>query len=63
VNFDAYKKVAREILASDAGSRLLRLDCMNPVKALAAMRAAVPPSLPRASAADLEAAWRTRWGL
>jgi hypothetical protein len=63
VNFEAYKKVARGILASEEGTRLLRLDCMNPVKALAAMRAALPTSLPRASLADLEAAWRTRWGL
>jgi hypothetical protein len=63
MNFDAYKKVARGILASEEGTRLLRLDCMNPVKALAAMRAGLPTSLPRASLADLETAWRTRWGL
>lgn len=63
MNFDAYKQVARGILASEEGPRLLRLDCMNPVKALAAMRAPLPTSVPRASVADLEAAWRTRWGL
>jgi histidinol-phosphate/aromatic aminotransferase/cobyric acid decarboxylase-like protein len=63
VNFEAYKKLARGILASEAGARLLRLDCMNPVKALAAMKVARPASVPRASLADLELAWRTRWGL
>jgi hypothetical protein len=63
MNFEAYKNVARGILASEQGARLLRLDCMNPVKALSAMRARLPTSLPRASVADLEAAWRTRWGL
>jgi hypothetical protein len=63
VNFETYKEVARGILASERGTRLLRLDCMNPVKALAAMRPTAPASLARASLADLEAAWRTRWGL
>src|SRR6266496_3952999 len=30
MNFQAYKEVARGILASEAGPRLVRLDCMNP---------------------------------
>jgi aspartate/methionine/tyrosine aminotransferase len=63
MNFEAYKKVARGILASEEGTRLLRLDCMNPVKALATMKAAVPRHLPSASVAELETAWRARWGL
>ena len=63
MNFEVYKKVAREVLASETGSRLLRLDCMNPVKALAAMRTAVPASLACTSVSDLEATWRRRWDL
>jgi histidinol-phosphate/aromatic aminotransferase/cobyric acid decarboxylase-like protein len=63
VNFQAYKEVARGILASEAGARLVRLDCMNPVKALAVMRPTFRTSPTRASVRDLEAAWRARWGL
>ena len=63
MNFKTYKEVARDILASERGARLLRLDCMNPVKALAAMGPTLPSSLAPASVRDLEAAWRTRWGL
>ena len=63
MNFQAYKDLARGILASERGPRLLRLDCMNPVKALAAMRPALPAHLPRVSTRDLESSWRTRWGL
>ena len=63
MNFQAYKAVARGILASEAGARLMRLDCMNPVKALAAMRPTLRASPTRASVRDLEAAWRARWGL
>lgn len=63
MNFHAYKTLARDILASERGRGLLRLDCMNPVKALAALKPA-PPSRPRpASARDLEVAWRARWDL
>jgi hypothetical protein len=63
MNFQSYKKVASGILASEAGAGLVRLDCMNPVKALAAMRPLLRTSPPRASVRDLEAAWRARWGL
>ena len=38
MNFQAYKTLARDILASERGRGLLRLDCMNPVKALAALK-------------------------
>ena len=63
MNFQAYKTLARDILASERGRGLLRLDCMNPVKALAALKPA-PPSRPRpASARDLEAVWRARWDI
>ena len=63
MNYLAYKSVARDLLASERGPRLLRLDCMNPVKALEAMRQAVPARLRPASPLHLEAAWRERWGL
>jgi histidinol-phosphate/aromatic aminotransferase/cobyric acid decarboxylase-like protein len=63
MNFDAYKQLARGILASEQGARLLRLDCMNPVKALAALRPALSTCVPLASIRDLELAWRARWGL
>jgi len=63
MNFQEYKEVARGILESEGGARLVRLDCMNPVKALAAMRPTLRSSSTRASVRDLEAAWRTRWGL
>jgi hypothetical protein len=63
MNFDAYKEVARSILASEAGARLVRLDCMNPVKALAGMRPSFATSTAPVSARDLEGAWRRRWRL
>jgi histidinol-phosphate/aromatic aminotransferase/cobyric acid decarboxylase-like protein len=63
MNFQAYKALARDILASERGPGLLRLDCMNPVKALAALRARPPERPPRASISDLDAAWRARWEL
>jgi hypothetical protein len=63
MNFEAYKKVARSILASERGTRLVRLDCMNPVKALAEMAPLAPASVVPASLRDLDAAWRARWGL
>lgn len=63
MNFDEYKHLARGVLASEQGRGLQRLDCMNPVKALAAMRPALPTSLAPASVSDLETAWRTRWDL
>jgi len=63
MNFQAYKEVARGILASEAGARLVRLDCMNPVKALAGMRPSFRMAPTPASVPDLEGAWRKRWGL
>jgi hypothetical protein len=63
VNFPLYKALARDILASERGARLLRLDCMNPVKALAAMRPALPERPRRSSTRELEASWRARWDL
>ena len=63
MNFQAYKDVARRVLASARGSQLLRLDCMNPAKALATMRPVLPPRLRRTSTRDLETSWRRRWGL
>src|SRR5262245_18603084 len=63
MNFHSYKEVARSILASEAGARLVRLDCMNPVKALAGMRPSFAMSPTSASARDLEDAWRRRWCL
>ncbi len=63
MNFKTYKEVARDILACERGARLVRLDCMNPVKALAGMRPTLPSSLAPGTARDLEAVWRMRWGL
>lgn len=63
MNFPAYKALAGDILASERGARLLRLDCMNPVKALAAMRPVLPERPRRSSTRELEAAWRARLGL
>jgi aspartate/methionine/tyrosine aminotransferase len=63
MNFKAYKEVARDILSSERGAGLLRLDCMNPAKALAAMRPAPPATLAAASVRELEAVWRSRWAL
>jgi hypothetical protein len=63
MNFQAYKDLARGILASAHGPQLVRLDCMNPVKALAAMRPVLPPRLRRTSTRELETSWRQRWGL
>jgi len=63
MNFQAYKDLARGILGSARGPQLVRLDCMNPAKALAAMRPLLPPRLRRTSTRDLETSWRLRWGL
>ncbi|HYI02533.1 hypothetical protein [Hyalangium sp.] len=58
MNFEAYKRFCRELLASEQGSRLVRLDCMNPPKALAALAPALPEEPPVRDARELERAWR-----
>jgi histidinol-phosphate/aromatic aminotransferase/cobyric acid decarboxylase-like protein len=63
MNFAAYKTVARDILASASGSKLLRLDCMNPVKALDSMRPALRGPARSASPRELEECWRSATGL
>jgi hypothetical protein len=63
MNFQAYKDLARDILASKRAPELVRLDCMNPVKALAAMRPVLARPGRRTSSRDLETSWRRRWGL
>ena len=42
MNYDAYKHFCRELLASERGARLVRLDCMNPAKALSTLAPALP---------------------
>ncbi|MFL5349538.1 MAG: hypothetical protein ACJ8AT_32465 [Hyalangium sp.] len=63
MNFDAYKRFCRELLASERGSRLVRLDCMNPPKALSALAPALPAQLPVREALELQRAWREAFGL
>jgi histidinol-phosphate/aromatic aminotransferase/cobyric acid decarboxylase-like protein len=63
MNFDEYKRFCRELLASERGSRLVRLDCMNPPKALAALAPALPEKPPVRDARELERAWREAFGL
>ncbi|MBN1209529.1 MAG: hypothetical protein JXB05_32055 [Myxococcaceae bacterium] len=63
MNFEAYKRFCRELLASERGARLVRLDCMNPPKALSAMAPALPADPPVRDARELERAWREAFGL
>jgi histidinol-phosphate/aromatic aminotransferase/cobyric acid decarboxylase-like protein len=63
VNFEAWKTLSRELLASERGARLLRLDCMNPAKALAELRPAVPERPRPSSTYEVEALWRARFEL
>ncbi|MDY7227224.1 hypothetical protein [Hyalangium rubrum] len=63
MNFEAYKRFCKELLASERGSRLVRLDCMNPPKALSALAPKLPESPPVREARELERAWREAFGL
>jgi histidinol-phosphate/aromatic aminotransferase/cobyric acid decarboxylase-like protein len=63
MNFETYKRFCRELLASERGARLVRLDCMNPPKALAALAPALPENAPVREAGDLERAWREAFTL
>lgn len=63
MNYDAYKSFCRELLASERGSRLVRLDCMNPAKALSALAPEVPPEPPVREARELEHVWREAFHL
>lgn len=58
MTYDDYKRWCREVLASERGSRLVRLDCMNPAKALSALAPALPETGPVRQARELERAWR-----
>jgi histidinol-phosphate/aromatic aminotransferase/cobyric acid decarboxylase-like protein len=63
MNFEAYKQFCRELLASERGARLVRLDCMNPPKALSALAPKLPEAPPVRDAQELERAWREAFGL
>jgi aspartate/methionine/tyrosine aminotransferase len=63
VNFEAYKRTCRELLASERGASLVRLDCMNPPKALSALAPALPEQPPVREARELERAWREAFSL
>jgi histidinol-phosphate/aromatic aminotransferase/cobyric acid decarboxylase-like protein len=63
MNFEEYKRRCRELLASERGTRLVRLDCMNPPKALSALAPALPAQPPVRDARELERAWRQGFGL
>lgn len=63
MNYDAYKRFCRELLASERGSKLVRLDCMNPAKALSALAPKLPEEPPVRDAGDLERAWRETFHL
>jgi aspartate/methionine/tyrosine aminotransferase len=63
MNFEAYKRLCRELLASERGARLVRLDCMNPPKALSALAPALPEDPPVRDAGELQRAWREAFGL
>lgn len=58
MTWEEYKRRCRELLASEKGAKLVRLDCMNPPKALSAMAPALPAELPVRDAQELERAWR-----
>lgn len=58
MNFEAYKQFCRQLLASERGARLVRLDCMNPPKALSALAPKLPEAPPARDARELERAWR-----
>lgn len=58
MNWEEYKRRCRELLASERGAKLVRLDCMNPPKALSALAPALPAELPVRDAQELERAWR-----
>lgn len=58
MTWDEYKRRCRELLASEQGAKLVRLDCMNPPKALSAMAPVLPAELPVRNAQELERAWR-----
>jgi histidinol-phosphate/aromatic aminotransferase/cobyric acid decarboxylase-like protein len=63
MNYEDYKAFCRERLAREDAARLVRLDCMNPVKALAPLRREPPASAPVRSAAEVARAWRQGFGL
>lgn len=63
MNWDDYKRFCRELLASERGSRLVRLDCMNPAKALSDLAPALPEAPPERDARALERVWREAFHL
>jgi aspartate/methionine/tyrosine aminotransferase len=63
MNFEAYKRFCKELLASERGARLVRLDCMNPPKALSALAPVVPEDPPVRDARELQRAWLETFGL
>lgn len=63
MNYEEYKVFCKERLAREDGARLLRLDCMNPVKALAPLRREPPASPPARSASEVARHWRRGFGL
>ena len=63
MTWEDYKRLCRELLASERGARLVRLDCMNPPKALAALAPELPAAPPVRDARELERAWREAFGL
>jgi histidinol-phosphate/aromatic aminotransferase/cobyric acid decarboxylase-like protein len=63
MNYEDYKAFCRERLAREDAARLVRLDCMNPVKALAPLRREPPTTPPGRTAAEVARAWRRGFGL
>jgi hypothetical protein len=59
MNFAEYKVFTRGLLASDAGRNLIRLDCMNPAKALEAHRPPVPSTARACTRSELARCWRS----